>query len=415
MLSISLQAGIVLLTLLLLFSIRRRFGLAPLYVFIGALQVLQTLTATIFVPTDLGLVFSPGSSVMFSAGLVGVLLVYLREDAAEARRLILALLAANLAAGALMLLLSIQVQDPSVLNGPGLDAKSLFVNGATLVLGTALLAVDAVLIVVLYEFFARWSRGLFLPMAATLAAVMVFDSVVFITWVFWDAPAPQYTTTLLNSVLSKVFIAGFHALVSAAYLNRFEREQFTINEDGKTREVFAIFTYRQKYEMARREAMYDGLTGLFHRSYFHATAKHDVSICARAEHPLSLLFIDLDHFKQVNDKHGHQAGDAVLRAAATCLAAGRRPSDYVCRYGGEEFVMILPNTGPAGAVAIAEQLRNQIASMRERGLSPVATTASIGVASMPQDGQTLEHLIATADRRLYRAKANGRDRVESEG
>ena len=413
MLAIAMQAGVVIATLLLLFSLRRRFGLAPTYVFIGALQVLQTLGATILVPTGLGLTLSPGSSVMFSAGLVGVLLVYLREDAAEARRLILALLAANAAAGALMFLLSIQVQDPSVINGPGLDSRSLFQGSGMIILGTFLLALDAVLVVVFYEFFARWSRGLFLPMAATLVTVLSIDSLVFTTVVFWPRPWDQIASLLLNSMLSKALVATFYALVCAAYLNRFERELFALFVEGKPRDIFAILTYRQKYELARREAMHDGLTGLFNRGYFDASARHDVSTCARAGQPLSLLFIDIDHFKQVNDKHGHQVGDELLLATANCLAAGRRPSDYVCRYGGEEFVMVLPNTDMTGASRVAEQLRARVSALHGKGLSPVAVTASIGVASMPEDGQALDQLVEAADRRLYRAKAKGRDRVEA--
>ncbi len=410
-LTILYQAAIVILTLLLLFSLRRQFGLAPMYVFIGALQVLQTLSATIFVQTELGLLMSPGSSVMFGVGLVGVLLVYLRHDAMEAQRMIFALLAANASAGAVMFLLSLQIHEPSVFNGPSFSEESLFQGSGMLVLGTVLLAIDALLVVVLYEFFARRAAGVFLPILATLVLVLAFDSLVFVSAAFWGDP--KFLSILVNSVLSKALIATGYAVVSAAYLHWFERELFVFFAGTQPRDIFAMLTYRQKYELLLREAMHDGLTGVYNRAYFNATAQHDVSTCWGAQRPLSLLFIDLDRFKQVNDTHGAQVGDAVLRATAECLARGRRPADHVSRFGGEEFAVVLPNTSVIDALSIAEKLRMEIALLHAQGLSPVKTTASFGVSSLPEDGTTLPQLVEAADRRLQRAKASGRDRVET--
>jgi diguanylate cyclase (GGDEF)-like protein len=126
------------------------------------------------------------------------------------------------------------------------------------------------------------------------------------------------------------------------------------------------------------------------------------------------LLIDIDHFKKVNDTHGHPAGDAVLRGVAAVARAQARETDLVARYGGEEMAVVLPETDAAGARTIAERLRAAVegtAHATEHGTLRV--TISVGVATWPGGGQTAEELLTTADRALYRAKQTGRNRVES--
>jgi two-component system cell cycle response regulator len=129
---------------------------------------------------------------------------------------------------------------------------------------------------------------------------------------------------------------------------------------------------------------------------------------------MSLLLIDLDHFKQVNDTHGHLAGDDVLIEVAALLQRVVRAVDIVARYGGEEFVVVLPETGAAGAEAFAERLRELIEEqcfVESRGV-PIRLTTSIGVSSFPSFGvDSVEDLLANADQALYRAKSEGRNRV----
>ena len=126
--------------------------------------------------------------------------------------------------------------------------------------------------------------------------------------------------------------------------------------------------------------------------------------------PLSAVLLDLDHFKQVNDIHGHDRGDTALAAIGQVLAAGVRASDFASRYGGEEFLLLLPDTDRRGAVEVAEKLRRAIERTELRDVGSI--TASFGIATLPDDAAEPDQLIRKADRALYAAKARGRNRVE---
>ena len=126
---------------------------------------------------------------------------------------------------------------------------------------------------------------------------------------------------------------------------------------------------------------------------------------------VSALLLDLDHFKQINDEHGHALGDDVLAALGTTIQAPLRASDFVGRYGGEEFVILLPDTGRQEAEVVAEKIRVAVASISVSGV-PRPITASIGVAVLPDDAADSVTLLRNADRALYAAKSNGRNRIE---
>jgi diguanylate cyclase (GGDEF)-like protein len=159
-----------------------------------------------------------------------------------------------------------------------------------------------------------------------------------------------------------------------------------------------------------RIALSDGLTGLFNRAYFDATISQEMARCARRGLPLTLLMVDLDYFKKINDTYGHLAGDRALEAVAQVLTSMSRTSDTVCRFGGEEFAIILPETTNFNAVIVAERIRKKIAQL-DLGFP---LTASIGVGSAKVSKCLLpEHIIAEADGALYEAKRKGRNRVES--
>lgn len=158
----------------------------------------------------------------------------------------------------------------------------------------------------------------------------------------------------------------------------------------------------------------DGLTGIKNRKYFDVHLANEVKRASRGSLPLSLLMIDIDHFKQVNDQYGHLAGDACLRAVATTLLGCLlRPGDDVVRYGGEEFAILLPQTDEAGAVQLANKICKTVAALQfEFEGQAIPITVSIGChATRPADDCTAESLIAAADAALYRAKHNGRNRV----
>jgi len=160
-----------------------------------------------------------------------------------------------------------------------------------------------------------------------------------------------------------------------------------------------------------RLATRDSLTGLANRRLFDESLQREAARSHRLGTPLSLLVLDVDHFKQVNDNYGHQTGDAVLREVADALVANTKNFDVAARYGGDEFVVLLPGCSREDAMGVAQRVRNEIA--RQVGEAPV--TISGGIATMPDNASDAERLIAAADGALYDAKRNGRDRVASSG
>jgi two-component system cell cycle response regulator len=159
-------------------------------------------------------------------------------------------------------------------------------------------------------------------------------------------------------------------------------------------------------------AMVDELTGVKNRRRFREDLDLFFALASRRKIPLSLVMLDVDHFKQYNDAFGHPAGDEVLRIVAGLLLDVTREHDVVSRYGGEEFAILLPSTGSDSAVAVAERFRERI----ERHPWPHrAVTASLGVASTGADTPTSASLVETADRALYCSKGSGRNRVSYQG
>ena len=162
----------------------------------------------------------------------------------------------------------------------------------------------------------------------------------------------------------------------------------------------------------KEQANRDPLTGLYNRRYLDSTMAREIAHCKREGHPLWLMLIDIDHFKNINDTYGHQAGDEVLKNLAHLLHDQARADDIVCRFGGEEFLLLLPNMPQAVALVRAEQWRQAFADtvIDAAGLR-IQATLSIGMADYPLHGLTQEDLIGNADRALYRAKSQGRNCV----
>jgi diguanylate cyclase (GGDEF)-like protein len=161
-------------------------------------------------------------------------------------------------------------------------------------------------------------------------------------------------------------------------------------------------------------AITDGLTNLHNHRFFHERLALEAERSQRSRHELALLMVDVDHFKLYNDRHGHPAGDVVLRQVAQLLAEGRRANDIVARYGGEEFALILVDTPKGQAAELGERLRQRIAAhaFPHGDEQPGGKlTVSVGVAAMPDDAQTCAALLDAADGALYAAKRAGRNRV----
>jgi diguanylate cyclase (GGDEF)-like protein/PAS domain S-box-containing protein len=170
-------------------------------------------------------------------------------------------------------------------------------------------------------------------------------------------------------------------------------------------------------ESLSRQSIRDPLTGLFNRRYMEESLEREMRRAGRGRHPVGIIMLDLDHFKQFNDTHGHEAGDNLLREVGAILQRSIRAADIACRYGGEEFTLILPEASLADATQRAEQIREAIRNVgivhRRQAVAPV--TVSLGVAIYPDHGPTGDAVLRAADAALYQAKACGRDRVAVSG
>ncbi len=178
---------------------------------------------------------------------------------------------------------------------------------------------------------------------------------------------------------------------------------------------YSILIEKQAAKLKEQNTL-DGLTGLKNRTYFDQTLKKEIKSALRLETDLSLLFIDIDHFKKINDQYGHLVGDECLRRLSAGLKENiKRETDTVARYGGEEFAVILPHTGIEEAVNMAETIRQNVMKIDPvYGDDKVSFTVSIGVSSnRPQPGDTGDMLVDSADNALYEAKNSGRNQVKS--
>lgn len=166
-------------------------------------------------------------------------------------------------------------------------------------------------------------------------------------------------------------------------------------------------------EALRTQSIRDPLTGLYNRRYLEEMLEREIRRAVRAEQSLGILMLDLDHFKRFNDTYGHDAGDAVLRETGWFLAKSIRAEDIVCRFGGEEFVVILPTADLEAARSRAERIRSKLRELTvlHQGQSVGVITVSVGVAALPTHGTSAKELVQAADAALYRAKREGRDRV----
>jgi diguanylate cyclase (GGDEF)-like protein len=170
---------------------------------------------------------------------------------------------------------------------------------------------------------------------------------------------------------------------------------------------------QQREQWLHEQAISDPLTGLYNRRYLSEFLPRELARARRSATPVAVILIDLDHFKRINDSFGHEAGDIVLTAIGNLLKAKVRGSDIACRYGGEEFALVLPATGADAAERRAEDIRLAIADLRlshaEKRLGKI--TASLGIALFPDHAEDTDSILRAADMALYAAKGAGRNRV----
>ena len=222
----------------------------------------------------------------------------------------------------------------------------------------------------------------------------------------------------LTSIIGLAVYLSLMGIEFFSYIRRLHEVQDAVDLQKRTLEDANQALHEQigkindLQEKLREQANRDSLTGLFNRRYLEGTLERELSRCKREGAPLTMLLLDIDHFKLVNDTYGHPAGDEVLRVFARALQESARTEDIVCRYGGEEFLLVLPKMSLAVARGRAAQLlelfrKTTVAFESKR----IPVTTSIGIASVPDHATGVENLIRCADQALYRAKSTGRDRA----
>mgnify|MGYP005806625149 CR=1 FL=1 len=390
-----------------LFRFRNRIGLGVFVCALGVMHFLESYLASVFyVALPFGMV-SPGSAVLFSGKLVMLLLLYIKEDAATVRQPIYGLLLGNALMIGLVLLLRLHAI-AALPDGRLPDIGFIDEMGWLMVWGTTLLFVDAILIILLYEKLGRYLRkARFARILISVACVLTFDQVGFFTALHFVAGAP--IAVFFGGWFAKMAAALAFSGMLVAYLRWFEAREISVPR-GLT-DIFDTLTYRERYEALVEHVGRDGLTGLLHRGRFDSDGEAAVQASLRTARPLSLLIIDVDHFKSINDRFGHAEGDKVLKAVAALLGEMAGAEDQVFRIGGEEFA-ILCSRPHSVARLFGESIRNAIKTSATT--SRFELTVSAGVSSVSETTRSLADIFALADQRLYKAKSTGRDRVVGE-
>lgn len=353
---------------------------------------------------------SPGSSVLFSGKLMMILLLYVKEDAAVVRAPIYGLLAGNFLTVGLSLFLRHHQTISAV---PGRVADLAFIDemGWLMLWGTTLLYIDALAIILLYERLGRvFKKSTAMRFFVSGIAVLTFDQIGFFAALHFLNGAP--VAVFWGGWIAKMLAACAYAVLITIYLH-YSRISAIPVSPRPISDIFADLTFRERYEDLLDRSGRDALTGVYDRSRLEFEAPRVLSAMLAEGKPMTLMIIDADHFKDVNDQFGHLAGDGVLKAVAACLQRSLRNNDRLFRFGGEEFVVICEDLPPRVGAERAATLRETVeAEIRRPDGQPI--TVSIGVANSYVDGTTLNALLSTADSRLYAAKNAGRNRVIAE-
>ncbi len=395
--------------LAVLFRARHRIGIGAFFCALGVMHFLETYLASIlYVALPFGIVASPGSTVLFTGKLMLLLLVYIREDAVVVRQPIYGLLIGNLLLFALAFLVR---QHGALPADRSADFAFLDEMGALMVWGTLILFADCIMMILIYErlrpLFGERVLG---RLALTGALVLSFDQVAFYAGLRHLTGAPL--SVLYGGWVAKMAAVAIYSALGTAYLRWVELARGEAKRPPRMIDVFDLLTYRERYEDLLARSGRDGLTGALDRGRLEYLGRRRVEEAAQGGRPLSLLIIDIDHFKSFNDRFGHASGDIVLLRIVRIIMATVGLEDSVFRYGGEEFVVIADALPRAAALALGENIRRTVASHMEAETPLV--TVSIGLATCADDASDYDGLFACADRRLYMAKSAGRNCVVGE-
>lgn len=401
---IFVQVAIVAAAIYLAFGLRRQLGLTGIYLVVGSLQALATMAAVaVRVKIWDGFLINPGGTVIFMGVLLIVLLIYVVEDANEAKRIIYGLLIASAAVGLLLMTLSVQ-------SGPE-GSGALQRAGEILIFGTLVLWADTLLLILSFDGIARIGiRRPALRAWLCMSIVAVLDAAMISWFVYSGATAFRSFAALL---IGKLIVTVPYSFLFAAIVG--QQRTFAFNTERLSMiDLFQALTWRDRYEMLALSAVRDGLTGVFNRNYFDREASIQAERAALRGESFALLMLDLDDFKKINDTHGHTAGDAVLRVLGEALRAVARQNDTVCRYGGEEFAVLVAGAGQSLETSLygrfSDEFRERfLAAHPPFGFAP--PTFSMGGARFPEDGSSVAAVLNAADRRLYEAKRAGKNRL----
>lgn len=405
------QAVLYFAVMMGLLRARKTIGIGVFMCALGVMHFLETYLASVFyIQLPFGIV-SPGSTVLFSGKLLMILLLYIREDALVVRQPIYGLLIGNFLIVGLVMVLRNHTT-VAVTSGGLPNISFIDEMGFLMVWGTLLLFIDSLLIIVLYEFVGdRFGRHLGLRFLVCGALVLTFDQAGFFLALHYYSDAPWHVS--VGGWAAKMSAVFVYTGLFVLYLKYFDHEESWLG-NRPLRDVFSVLTYRERYHQLLEASIRDHLTGVLHRSQYDQHGPEILKSSLENKRPLSLLVIDIDHFKQVNDRLGHQVGDEVLKTIARLLTDNLRSDDHLYRVGGEEFVLLCEQLPVEGAKSLAERLRKSIERFSSVYFSE-KVTVSIGVSSAPDDGRTLDDLFRAADRRLYEAKNSGRNQVFAPG
>lgn len=402
-----IEAGFYFVFMVGILHLRHQIGIGVFVAALGVMHFLETYLAAVFyIELPFG-VISPGSSVLFSGKLMMILLLYVKEDAAVVRAPIYGLLAGNFLTVGLSFLLRHHQTIGAV---PGRIADLAFIDemGWLMLWGTTLLYIDSIAIILLYERLGRvFRKSTAMRFFVAGVVVLTFDQIGFFAALNFLNGAP--IEVFWGGWIAKMMAACAYAVLITVYLY-YSRISAIPVSPRPISDIFADLTFRERYEDLLDRSGRDALTGVYDRSRLEFEAPRVLSAMLGDGKPMALMIIDADHFKDVNDRFGHLAGDGVLRETAACLQRALRGGDRLFRFGGEEFVVICENISPATTAERAEALR-KVVEAEIRRPDGVPVTVSIGAANSLNDGTTLNALLSTADTRLYAAKDAGRNRV----
>lgn len=418
------EALVVYLLVLGAHALRHRFGLAHFYALIGGITAVMSWITDAGVEVQvMGLTFMVGSTVFYTALLLSVFVVYVFDGVRATRIAISTVIGVSLMVPIIALVLNLQMKLTGSAPLGYVPNPSLRINLAS-VSATFL---DLIFLAMSWEWLGLRLHHKLLGARAflTLLGVMWLDVALFNTGAF--AGRPDYLAIAQGTAYSRFIVCLFAAPLLWGYLSWQDRRWHTAQEQRPVLAILQEFAEmkaelsmaqqelerRKRAEQALRQsreelqnlAVTDDLTGLANRRRFRQVAESEIRRMRRYQHPLTLIMLDLDGFKEVNDRLGHQVGDEVLKAVGQAGRGQVRDTDLLARLGGDEFAVLLPETSEEQAQALAERLRRAIQDQPlATSRAPVSVSLSLGLASLGPGREDLESLLRLADHRMYAEK-----------